>query len=180
MSERVLNFSEFFGKYSSDKEKSLGDITAASTNFETGFDETTYDQKPIGPNRPEAGASEITPPSPGQAGAPAFSFSQDEEMDAPEETEEAEDAVSQEGEEEDEVEETDEKTEEDDVPEPEAGANPSEKEANESSRFVKGFAQFVNERYEEEEGSWTSDYDEGCPECGEAFDEYGATCGCNM
>jgi hypothetical protein len=204
MSERVLNFSEFFTKYSGDKEKSLGDITQASSNFEMGFDETTYDQKPIGPNRPEAGSMEATPPSPGGAGAPAFSFSQDEEMNAPEEDEDDTYATEEQPEEEEDEEyeeedDTDEEEEDDDVPEPEkSGANPKkkeEKEANESSRFVKGFARFINETYEYEgyeeetcpdcghsyeECECGSMGEESCPDCGTPFDEFGANCGCNM
>ena len=182
MSERVLNFSEFFSKYSGDKEKSLGDITQASSNFETGFDETTYDQKPIGPHRPEAGAMEVTPPSPGGAGAPKFSFSQDEEMNAPDE--EVDDTkvntppAEKQPEESEENEEEDEEEEDDDVPEPEkSGANPKKKEkgeTSESSRFVKGFAKFISETYEYVED------EENCPDCGTPFDEFGANCGCNM
>ena len=182
MSERVLNFSEFFSKYSGDKEKSLGDITQASSNFETGFDETTYDQKPIGPHRPEAGAMEVTPPSPGGAGAPKFSFSQDEEMNAPDE--EVDDTkvntppAEKQPEESEENEEEDEEEEDDDVPEPEkSGANPKKKEkgeTSESSRFVKGFAKFISETYEYVED------EETCPDCGTPFDEFGANCGCNM
>lgn len=195
MSGRILNFSEFFGKYSKDTEKELGDFTQSAANFEEGFDQETYDQAQIGPNRPVASSSEATPPSPGETGAPAFTAAKDEEMDAPEEKE----------------------TE--DVPQPEAGANPEhneedkkeDKKMEESRRFkgVKGFNEFVNERMDwgaeyvpdpewSEEEEWEEDKDhedmpyhgeeghediyneeeEYCPECGDQV--IGYSCGCNM
>jgi hypothetical protein len=122
---------------------------------------------------------ETTPPSPGGAGAPTFSFSQDEEMNAPDEKVATPPADKQPkaSEEDDEEEEE----EDDDVPEPEkSGANPKKKEkkeeTSESSRFVKGFAKFISETYEYVDDS----EEETCPDCGTAFDEFGANCGCNM
>lgn len=202
MSGRILNFSEFFGKYSKDTEKELGDFTQSAANFEEGFDQETYDQAQIGPNRPVESGSEATPPSPGETGAPAFTASQDEEMNAPEEEETEE-------------------TEESDVPQPEAGANPEGEEEEEdkkepeamkeSRKFkgVKGFSEFINERMdwgaeyvpeegwdeeeeeeiedpfamyqeeeEEDEFGMPSHEEEYCTDCGEQI--IGYSCGCNM
>jgi hypothetical protein len=212
MPGRILNFSEFFDKYSKDAgsdDKNLDTFTQSSANFEEGFDKETYDQTQLGPNKPVAGSSDATPAIPGEAGAPAFSSTPDEEMAAPAEEEvETEEQESEEPEE----------TEEDETPEPEAGANPEKEEdskVEESHKFnkVKGFAQFIAESdwgpdYLQDddywsgddhsnegpdgtecetcgEKQWTSDfedeYEEGtCPDCGTPFDEYGSTCGCNM
>lgn len=211
MPGRILNFSEFFDKYSKDSgdnEKNLDSFTQSSSNFEEGFDKETYDKTPLGPNKPVATGSGMTPAAPGEAGAPAFSSKHEEEMSAPEET-------AEETSEED-VEET---------PEPEAGANPKNKEKEESkskneSAKVKGFNQFVNEMhpsFEMPSRRFSRDEDEMhetcpncggelentgldafCPECegdrfaekglehsscttcGEPYDEYGSSCGCNM
>lgn len=217
MSGRILNFSEFFDKYSKDagsNEKNLDNFTQSSANFEEGFDKETYDQTQLGPNKPVTGGSDMTPAMPGEAGAPAFSSTPDEEMAAPaeeevetEEQEENETPEEQESEESEEPEET----EEDETPEPEAGANPEKEEdtkVEESHKFnkVKGFAQFIAESdwgpdYLQDDDYWSGDdnresgeecatcgeshYDreeqeESCPECSAPYDEYGATCGCNM
>jgi hypothetical protein len=142
MPGRVLNFLEFSDKYSngSAEPTSVDDIKNAAANFEEGFDEETYDQPQIGPNRPVAGNYEVTPATPGEEGSPAFSASNTEDMNAPQENEEMK------GEESPEEEETDEESEEDEKEEgnPEAGANPKKK-VEEGITLVKGFSQFVNE-----------------------------------
>jgi hypothetical protein len=75
MADRVLNFSEFQGKYSEetsqDAAASLSDFSTSSDNFADGFDETTYEEKPIGPKRPISDG-ESTPAQPGENGAPKF------------------------------------------------------------------------------------------------------------
>ena len=157
MPGRVLNFSEFFGKYSSEtgSEKNLDDFTQSSSNFEEGFDDATYDQNPLGPNRPVSSGSDMTPAQPGETGAPKFSSTMDSSMNAPEEQEIPEETEEVETEELVEEPESEEEpsAEESDVPEPEAGANPKkEKEKMEESkkfRGLKGFNQFINESYDE-------------------------------
>jgi hypothetical protein len=186
MPGRVLNFLEFSDKYStgSNEPVSMDDITNASSNFEEGFDDETYDQPQIGPNRPVAGNYEMTPATPGEEGAPSFSAENSEDMNAPEEEEESSEESEEEAEGEAESEETEDAEQEEGNPE--AGANP--KKVEEGFTLVKGFAQFINE----EHGDYPSlsDYmdhedeyeDEECPECGEATisNEYGYSCGCNM
>lgn len=139
MSERVLNFSEFFTKYSKDGQDdkaSLDNLTSAAANFEEGFDKDTYDQAPLGPKKPVAASAEVTPPQPGEQGAPAFTDETEEDMSAP-----AEEApVETEGEEEEAAVEPSKETEE--TPEPEAGANPKEKV---EEGLVLGFSAFINE-----------------------------------
>lgn len=203
MPGRILNFSEFFGKYSKDTEKNLDDFTNAASNFEEGFDDETYNQNQIGPNRPVAGGTEVTPPQPGETGAPKFTSQPDTEMNAPEEEE-----LEETPEETKETPEAPEEEEEgDETPEPEIGANPEEDtEKVEESKLVKGFHQFISESYyydsdylsdddwkeEEEDEDWKEDrFDDGddteiydkhgyCEDCGEPNDEFGSTCGCNM
>jgi len=147
MPGRVLNFLEFSDKYSnaSNEPSSVDDLTNAASNFEEGFDDETYDQPQIGPNRPVSGSYEATPAGPGEEGSPAFSTQNTEGMNAPVEDEETEENEPEE--EETEGEETEE-SEEDDVEEgnPEAGANPKKK-VEEGFSLVKGFSQFVNESY---------------------------------
>ena len=181
MPGRVLNFSEFFGKYSSEtgEEKNLDSFTQSSTNFEEGFDDATYDQNPLGPNRPVSGSMDATPAQPGETGAPAFSSQMDASMNAPDEQEipeETEDVESEESEdvetdtpEETESEET-EDSEESDIPEPEAGVNPKKEKVEESKKFggLKGFKQFINESYDEEFGE---DFDDDFEE--DFSDDYG-------
>ena len=180
MPGRVLNFLEFSDKYSnvSNEPKSVDDMKAAASNFEEGFDEETYDQPQIGPNRPIAGNYEATPAKPGEEGAPAFSADNTEEMNAPQEDEE-------ESTEDEEETEDKEKTEDGN---PEAGANPKKK-VEEGVTLVKGFAQFVNEEHgdypnisDEEEYMSDEEEDESCESCGEVpiSNEYGYSCGCNM
>lgn len=188
MPGRVLNFTEFSDKYSngSTEPASVDDIKNAASNFEEGFDEETYDQPQIGPNRPVAGNYEATPAGPGEEGSPAFSADNTEDMNAPQENEE-EPADSDEDS--DDADDTDNDSEEDDVEEgnPEAGANPKKK-VEEGITLVKGFSQFINEEHgdypnifdEYEDGS--DEDDDCCQECGEVpiSNEYGYSCGCNM
>jgi hypothetical protein len=191
MPGRILNFSEFFDKYSKEsgkEEKNLDTFTQSASNFEDGFDETTYKQDQLGPNRPVAGSSEATPASPGESGAPVFNSKINTEMEAPDEPE-----IKIESPEEESTQET-EPTQTEEIPEPEAGANPEkeekkEEEVKESRRFngVKTFAQFVTEseylhdpEWEEEEEDPHLSGTESCESCGEAYDEFGASCGCNM
>ena len=197
MPGRILNFSEFFDKYSKDSGntgKSLDDFTNSASNFEEGFDKETYDQTQIGPNRPVSGGIDVTPPQPGEEGAPKFSTNVDMDMSAPEGEE-----ISYEETPEEEITETPEEDEEtEETPEPEAGANPKKEKIEES--LVKGFTQFIKESYfemgeissgeesydpfkedEDEDASKFYD-DEPCSTCGEPidYDEFGSSCGCNM
>ena len=202
MPGRILNFSEFFGKYSKDTEKNLDDFTNAASNFEEGFDDETYNQNQIGPNRPVAGGTEVTPPQPGETGAPKFTSQPDTEMNAPEEEELEETPTEQAADETEETPEAPEEEEEgDETPEPEMGANPEEskedEEKVEESKLVKGFHQFISESYYYDsdylsDDDWKEDrFDDGddteiydkhgyCEDCGEPNDEFGSTCGCNM
>jgi hypothetical protein len=194
MPGRVLNFLEFSDKYSngSAEPTSVDDIKNASANFEEGFDEETYDQPQIGPNRPVAGNYEATPATPGEEGSPAFSASNTEDMNAPQENEEME---GEESPEEEETEDAEEESDEDEKEEgnPEAGANPKKK-VEEGITLVKGFAQFVNEEsgdypkmfddedYISDEDDHDHEDDDSCETCGEVpiSNEYGYSCGCNM
>lgn len=82
MGDRVLNFSEFSGKYSSEEERDITDVAGASDNFTDAFDEESYDSPEIKPNRPVAdGESAI--PSPDEDGAPSFTADVDSGMVAP-------------------------------------------------------------------------------------------------
>lgn len=90
MTGRVLNFSEFQDKYSTEGQQdaaaALSDFSAASDNFQTGFDDATYDSPQLGPKRPISGGSEMTPAQPGEMGSPSFNpFSSG--MEAPTEDE---------------------------------------------------------------------------------------------
>lgn len=198
MPGRVLNFFEFSDKYSSGEatEKDLQDVTAAAANFTDGFDDSTYDQPEIKPNRPVSGEYEETP-----AQADGFNPENSKEMAAPVPKEET--AV------EDDEEDEDDDKEEDDEEAKEEG-NPEEVE--ESLKYAKSFMGYVNEMYSdydpeaeevdgempytmepdstlgidayEVDGETFGYYPEGdtCPDCGEEYfeDEYGVNCGCNM
>ena len=199
MPGRVLNFLEFSDKYSGGEgnEFSLDDMKNASSNFEEGFDDDTYDLPEIGANRPVSGndMGMATPASPGEEGSPNFSTDPSQGMSAPSDEEPLEDeesvededaatqAVSDSGDD-DEEEETD---EDDEVEEgnPEAGANPKKK-VEESITLVKGFQQFINESDYSEYYGEVADYtdtdsesdEEGYlgneyPEDGYPEDEYG-------
>lgn len=195
MPGRVLNFLEFSDKYSNgnDDQINLDDIKNASSNFEEGFDDDTYDQPQIGANRPISGDYEMTPASPGEEGVPSFSAENSEDMSAPadtdEESTELPPATSEEDEEEDE---DDTNTEDDNDSEegnPEAGANPKKK-VDEGITLIKGFMQFINENADhcEECGDPISDDDdifigETCKSCGEKYEldeDHSISCGCNM
>jgi hypothetical protein len=207
MPGRVLNFLEFSDKYSnaSSEPTSIDDLTNAAANFEEGFDDTTYDQPQIGPNRPVSGNYEATPSKPGEEGSPAFSANNTEEMNAPsegteneeEELPEEEETEPAEGESEEESDEEEEDEDDQEEGNPEAGANPKKKKVEEGITLVKGFSQFVNESYEgygnnpnlfdEEEYGEHEDHDheeedDTCEMCGEVSisNEYGYSCGCNM
>lgn len=125
MADRVLNFSEFADKYSEDEELDVNDVTAASGNFEEGFDDESYDSPEIKPNRPIAdGESSI--PSPDEDGAPSFTSDVDSEMVAPKD--EPEEVVDQE--------EDDSESEVEDSPIPsvdfdEDGGNPEDEDEDE-------------------------------------------------
>ena len=88
MADRVLNFSEFQTKYSQEGEQdnaaTLSDFSAAANNFSTAFDDSTYDEAPIGPKRPIA-SGEATPAQPGEMGAPKFDSSATSGMEFPDE-----------------------------------------------------------------------------------------------
>ena len=180
MPGRVLNFLEFSDKYSdgSDNQVSLDDIKNASSNFEEGFDEETYDQPQIGANRPVSGEYEMTPSSPGEAGAPSFTSDNSDDMNAPDENDDLEDENDEN--EESDTEETDEEENDDtDLGNPEAGANPKKK-VDEGITLVKGFSQFINEDCEdcgEHIGDGT------CPDCEKDYElseDGSVSCGCNM
>jgi hypothetical protein len=160
MPGRVLNFSEFFGKYSSedgDSNQNLDNFTQSSSNFEEGFDDSTYDQNQLGPNRPVSGGEE-TPSQPGENGTSVFNSAIDQSMDAPDENEMPDETEGD----------LDDSEEDDseDVPEPEAGANPKKEKVEESRKFkgLKGFSQFINESdydpYSEDYEEYPEDYDE--------------------
>jgi hypothetical protein len=132
MPGRVLTFFEFSDKSSNGEatEKDLQDVTSAASNFSDGFDDSTYDQPELKPNRPVNGSYETTPNSP-----TGFNPEQSDQMDIPEGEETDEDDDS-----EDKEEETD---EDDDDEKDKAKGNPEE--SNESKRIVKSFTSYVNE-----------------------------------
>ena len=84
MADRVLNFSEFAGKYSQDSETDASagysEFSKSSDKFTDAFDETTYDQPQLGPKRPVAGGNGTTPAQPGAEGSPAFTSSPSGDM----------------------------------------------------------------------------------------------------
>jgi len=196
MPGRVLNFSEFYSKYSKEEntEKSLDSVIQAPSNFEQGFDEETYDQKEIGPNRPISGSYEETPVQPGEKDSFSFSSTVDSSMDAPkkEETNDDDSEIKL-----DDSDKTEVDSKDDETPEPELGANPkfkkkkkkkkkkvkkdkgeeedkdkekdSSNKIEESNRFLT-FDQFVNE----EECSKCKSCDESdglCEGCGELMED---------
>jgi hypothetical protein len=187
MPGRVLNFSEFFGKYSSEPsgEKNLDNFTQSSSNFEEGFDDSTYDQNQLGPNRPVSSEIEVTPVKPGETGSPKFSSNIDKSMDLPEDMPE-----TTELEEEPEPKKSLEKPEDETTPEPEIGLNPKSKKSNESFQ-INGFTEFIMESDDfEEEPDELPEYDESddsefndsmCQNCGIeiGYSPEGASCGCN-
>jgi hypothetical protein len=94
MTGRVLNFFEFQEKYSTDAQQdsaaSYSEFSTASDNFQTAFDDASYEGPQLGPKRPVSGGSEMTPAQPGESGAPAFN-STSSGIEAPEYTEGSED-----------------------------------------------------------------------------------------
>jgi type IV secretory pathway VirB10-like protein len=196
MPGRVLNFLEFSDKYSngSDEPVNVDDIKNASSNFEEGFDEETYDQPQIGANRPISGNYDMTPAGPGEEGAPSFSADNSDDMQAPSDIESNIDNQDMElpkptntsDEDEEEEDEDDENEEDEELEEgnPEAGANPKKK-VDEGITLVKGFIQFLNEDCEEcgEQIDGDDKFNETCPDCKEDYElsEDGTvSCGCNM
>jgi hypothetical protein len=133
---RVLNFTEFAGKYNQQSEQdaaaSYSEFSKASDNFQDGFDEDTYEEGQAGPNRPIASGEETTPLSPDSMPTPT------QGMEAPhdesEEEEEADDSVGIDDLDDDEYEggnpEEDEDEEEDEE-------DDEEDDANESVKFKK-------------------------------------------
>jgi hypothetical protein len=93
MADRVLNFSEFQTKYSQESEQdsaaALSNLSTAADSFSTGFDDSTYDEAPLGPKRPIA-SGETTPVQPGDTGAPKFDSNATSGMEFPDEKEEEE------------------------------------------------------------------------------------------
>lgn len=83
---RVLNYSEFAGKYSQEAQQdmaaSYSEFSKASDNFQEGFDEDTYEEGQSGPKRPLNIGSDETPVQPGEDGAPEFS-TEHEGMESP-------------------------------------------------------------------------------------------------
>ena len=84
---RVLNFAEFGKKYSQeaaqDNAASYSEFTKSAENFQEGFDDDTYGDGQIGPNRPMSVGSSKTPAQPGEDGAPSFSYDSPSGMEAP-------------------------------------------------------------------------------------------------
>lgn len=87
MGDRVLNFSEFADKYSSEDGLDVNDITIASDNFKNGFDDASYDSPEIKPNRPVKDTESFIP-GPDEDGAPSFTSDVKSDMIAPTEEEE--------------------------------------------------------------------------------------------
>jgi hypothetical protein len=176
MPGRILNFSEFYSKYSkSKKELTLDNVVNSPSNFEDGFDDSTYDQEQIGPNRPIKQSGIPAPSNPGEGGIPKFNTKKEASMEAPEDDEEDDD------------------DEEEFEADPEkSSANPKKEEpmkTNESSK-IWSFSQFkrVNEYLDETGdtneygsdpyGEYGGSYEENPEEYGsnpfeEDFDEYG-------
>ena len=186
MPGRVLNFLEFSDKYSGgDNEFSLDDMKNASSNFEEGFDDDTYNLPEIGANRPVSGEYETAPSSDDST----FSEENSDEMNAPsdepiesvptndsqtndesdeDEEEESDEDEEEESDEDEEEESDDEEEEELEEGNPEAGANPKKK-VDESITLVKGFHAFINENHYDEHGDYSEeDYSEE-----DYSDEYG-------
>ena len=136
MPGRVLNFFEFSDKYSSGEatEKDLQDVTSAAANFADGFDDSTYDQPEIKPNRPVNGEYETTPAAPA-----GFNPESSKEMAAP--VQKTEEPNNPEEDEDDDEDEKDEEVEE---------GNPEE--SNESMKYAKSFRGYVNEMYSDYAG----------------------------
>lgn len=159
---RVLNFSEFFTKYSKDgknNQKALADFAKASASFQDAFDETTYKQNDLGPNKPVEGSTEMTPAQPGETGSPVFKA--DSKAPSPEDivpsddSEKSKQEIESPEKEVPEQEKTENPEEEEDENKEESEETP-EPEANESIKELKGFSKYIKEDYvfgNSEEGS---------------------------
>lgn len=176
MADRVLNFSEFQSKYSQETEQdsaaAYSDIASAADNFANGFDETTYEENPIGPKRPVA-SGEVAPVQPGEEGAPAYNpnatsgteFPDEEETEEDSEETEVnpvygdydEDAGGNPEEDEDEDSEEGEDEEDDEDEDSEEDEDEDEDESNESfswgKRVVESFDDFSRSR------NYSNEYD---------------------
>jgi len=185
MPGRVLNFFEFSDKYSntSATDRDLEDVTGAASNFADGFDDSTYDQPEIKPNRPVKGNYESTPSAPN-----GFNPNASNKMSAPKES--------------------DQKT---NKPEEEDGNPEESNESMSYAKSFKRYLNEMYDDYQPEdlgddeeivttmssgeslgidpyavEGSDEFGYypedEEVCPNCGEGYfeDQYGISCGCNM
>lgn len=176
MPGRVLNFLEFSDKYSdgTNEPLSIDDFTNASTNFKEGFDDETYDQPQIKPNRPISGNYEMTPTISGEKGSSLFSEKNSDMMNAPEES--TKDKVEDTEEDKEDGNTKDDKDDEEEG-NPEAGLNPKKK-IDESIISIKSFSSFINEEVDD----LTLSNEEECQECGEVpiVNEYGSSCGCTM
>jgi hypothetical protein len=151
---RVLNYSEFAGKYQKNAEQdaatSYSEFSKASDNFQEGFDDDTYEDGQSGPQRPINGGGETTPDAPDSQPVPT------EGMEAP--SDEAEETQEHEEEEEEhdgieaEEVEDDDDDEEFEEGDPEAGEDEDEEEdeeedTNESVRIRKN--NFILESFDE-------------------------------
>ena len=165
MADRVLNFSEFADKYSDDEELDVNDVAAASSNFEEGFDDASYDSPEIKPNRPvEDGESSI--PSPDEEGAPSFTSDVDSGMVAPED--------NQESEAEPESADSEETEDEENSPIPpvdfdEDGGNPEEEDEEEESEDEEDEEEDSEEDKEDEEEETNESFNIGLLESFESF-----------
>jgi hypothetical protein len=135
---RVLNFSEFYDKYSNDSEPTINDFQTASDNFSDAFDKESYDTNQLGPNRPVSGGDESTP-----AEATNFTQTQSSDMFAPSMDQETEESQE------------DNTDTPDDLPEPVEG-NPEieeapEKEATKTANPEEGEDSEEEDESEEEE-----------------------------
>lgn len=202
MPGRILNFSEFFDKYSKETPGDDQDVTPleqSASNFEEGFDKETYGDDTLGPKRPIKGGDLETPPAPDEAGSPVPSQDMNAEMAPPSEEEPApikqeepapheEEEESEESEEEEEVEkpeptELEDEEEEDETPD-EGNPESGKKKTNESFLFgeVLSFERFlVESRWDPVTGP-TYESNDTCDKCGEPIEmnESGDySCGCN-
>jgi hypothetical protein len=149
---RVLNYSEFAGKYQKNAEQdiaaSYSEFSKASDNFQEGFDEDTYEDGQAGPKRPIAQSEETTPAQPGEDGAPNFTAEPAEGMEAPgdeDDSEEDFDVEDSEAPEDNEIPDEDEldadggnpEGDEDDSEEEEGDEDDSEEEEEDTNESVK-------------------------------------------
>jgi len=188
MPGRVLNFFEFSDKYSntSATDRDLEDVTGAASNFADGFDDSTYDQPEIKPNRPVKGNYENTPSAPN-----GFNPNASNKMSAPEESDKnTKGSKEEEGNPEDSNESTSYvKSFKRYLNEMYDDYRPEELEDDSeiATTMISGYPTGIDP-YEVEGsdalGYYPEDYgdNEVCPDCGERYseDQYGISCGCNM